>query len=207
MDQINVISFPRSGQHLLQSILEYVYNEHNMKYSFCEFYRCCHKTPCKYGYIFQKNHDFNNKIQITNNKHIILYRKDIILQLESYYRYHISVYNKPYNFNNLIKFIKNKSEYYNKFVKKWTTNIDNTNIFVIEYYDLINNPVDIIYKLFTFLNPNIQINKEIIDNIINIKFTIKNDKCINNNTSHKITELNKMNPNMYNRIKVLLSQK
>jgi hypothetical protein len=175
-----------------------------MNYSFCTKDTCCISNPCKNGSLFQKNHDFGNKLKIGNNKYIVLYRDDIILQLESYYRHHISVNNKPYNFDDLINFIKGKRIYYNKFVKKWTTKTDNTNIFVIEYYDLINNPVDIIYKLFTFLNPNIQINKKIIDNIVNIEFIIKNKKCINNNTSHKITELNKMNPSMYNRIKNVL---
>jgi hypothetical protein len=202
MDQINVISFPRSGQHLLQSILEYVYNEHNIKYSFCNFYNCCKRTPCKNGALFQKNHDFNNKIQITNNKHIILYRKDIILQLESYYRYHISVYNKPYNFNNLIKFIKNKSGYYNNFVKKWTTKTDNPNILVIEYYELINNPVFYTYKIFNFINPNLILDTNIIENIINVEFKVRNKVSINN--TNKIKELNKLEPELYDKIKELI---
>jgi len=171
-----------------------------MKYNFCEFYTCCKKNPCVHGYAFQKNHDFNLDYKIQNNKHIVLYRNDIILQIESYYRYTITRNNKPYVYNNLINFIKNKRPYYNKFVKKWV-NKDRPNVLVVEYYDLIHNPIEYIHKIFKFIHPGLILDNKIINNILDVDFMIKNKSCINNNKKNKIGELNKMDPELYDKIK------
>jgi hypothetical protein len=117
-----LISFPRSGQHLTECILRYLCESHGIKYSYCEYYKCCNSTPCKKGSIFQKNHDFgieNGKelVEIDNeSKYLVLFRKDSILQLESYYRYILSNSNSnsekyisevsSYEYDDLLKFVK-----------------------------------------------------------------------------------------------------
>jgi len=113
-----------------------------------------------------KNHDFDNDYNIFNNtKYIVLYRKDKILQLEAFYRYHISCHSYSYNINELINFCKKENQYYDRFINKWVNN-DNINILKIEYYDLINAPIEHIKKIILFTNPNIILNDLIIQNII-----------------------------------------
>jgi hypothetical protein len=33
-----IVSFPRSGQHLLERLLEFIYNYYKKQFSYCEFY-------------------------------------------------------------------------------------------------------------------------------------------------------------------------
>jgi hypothetical protein len=82
-----IISFPRSGQHLFERMIKHISLYYKKEFSYCEYYNCCKKIPCTKKSIFQKNHDFDLKLQLQkNDKFIILYRKDKIAQLESYYR-------------------------------------------------------------------------------------------------------------------------
>jgi len=199
---INIISFPRSGQHLLQSILEYILVNHNKPYSFCEYYTCCKTTPCKKNSIFQKNHDFYNTYTILpNNKYIVLYRRDKILQLESYYRFIINKNHKEYNDMDLVKFINKQSTYYDNFINKW---VNKENILSIEYYELIQNPKESIEKIFAYTYPTLILNKDIIENIAEIDFSINNKSCIYNNTSSKIIVKNNMDSIKYKYIKDII---
>ena len=172
-----LISFPRSGQHLTESILRYLCESHGIDYSYCNYYRCCNNTPCKKGSIFQKNHDFGIEnvkelVEINNeSKYLVLFRKDPILQLESYYRFVLSKHdiNTSYNYDDLLKFVKGKLPYYNNFIKKWVNNEYN-NILKVEYYELINNVVDTSQRIFNHFYPEIIIDKYKLDNINNIEF-------------------------------------
>ena len=44
-----MVSFPRSGQHLVEKILKYWCDEHNIEFKYCEFYGCCNSIPCVNG--------------------------------------------------------------------------------------------------------------------------------------------------------------
>ena len=57
MTDYNIISFPRSGQHLTEKVLKVICSYFNQPYSYCEFYNCCRTIPCKKKYRFMKNHD------------------------------------------------------------------------------------------------------------------------------------------------------
>lgn len=199
MRHINIISFPRSGQHLLQSIIKYVCLQHNLYYKFCEYYKCCKSIPCKYNSNYLKNHDFYNKLSILDNtKYIVLYRKDKILQLESWYRLNIKMRKKKYKFKKLISFIKRKTSYYNTFINKWVNNT-NESILKVEYYDLVNNPVYIIKKLLNHIYPNVTFNQNIINNIASTDFSVshpsKNDSLVS-----KIAVQHKLDPELYSKI-------
>lgn len=64
-----------------------------------------------------------------NDKYLILYRNDYILQLEAWFRLAQS--------NNIKKFVK-----------------DNKNILYIEYYELVRNPIVNYTKIINFFNDN-----------------------------------------------------
>lgn len=107
-----IISFPRSGQHLTSGVLEWLHEKNDLNYGYCEFYNCCRSVPCEKGHNFQKNHDFwlyqnNNLLKIIeSHKYLVLYREDIISQLEAYYRYDVRSMNRPYIYSDLIGFIQ-----------------------------------------------------------------------------------------------------
>lgn len=176
-----IISFPRSGQHLVESILGYIYKKLNKDFTYCEFYSCCNKIgECPKKSNFQKNHDFwinkdYNKFLIKNSdKYLVLYRKDKIKQLEAYYRFYVKTSRKKlvYNYDELISFAKNNSLYYDNFINKWVNNNLN-NILKIEYYDFVNDPNFYIKNIYYHFNPT-SLTDESIFNIKNIDFNIDN---------------------------------
>jgi hypothetical protein len=143
-----LVSFPRSGQHLVEKILKFICKEHDVEFTYCEFYTCCNSLPCKKGKEFSKNHDFYLNLEINNDiKYVCLYREDIILQLEAYYRFSIGQTKIKYKYKDLLKFIKDESTYYNDFKSKWVNN-KNKNILKVEYYEILENPEKISKKIF-----------------------------------------------------------
>lgn len=174
MVNCNIISFPRSGQHLLSNMIEYISINHNLPYQYCEFYNCCRTVPCAKKSNFMKNHDFDNDYTILpKEKYIVLFRKDIVLQLEAFYRFHIKANSLPYNINDLKSFCKSNIDYYKKFIQKWLNN-DNENILKIEYYDLVENPKDYMRKIINYLYPDIELKEIVLENMVNqLKIEVK----------------------------------
>jgi hypothetical protein len=169
--QLTIISFPRSGQHLTERLLTFYCKKQKIKFSYCEFYNHCKNTPCKDGRLFQKNHDFDLKLPIdASNRYLVLYRSNMIEQLEAYFRYelranwglqHTSV---KINYNNIEKrlslqrFMESKSQYYFGFVKKWVM-CDYRNVFKLEYASLVKDP-NIYLLAFKHLFPNLNHSKD-----------------------------------------------
>ena len=193
-----IISFPRSGQHLMDRILSTSHKKYGLNYSYCAFYDCCQEIPCKYRYLFHKNHDLNIDLKINdNNKYLVLYRDDIIYQLESYFRWDYGArgknknkitfnYNDPKLFNKLIIFIKKNIKYYINFKKKWVNN-NHKNILKIKYNDIIKNPIITITKIMNFFYNN--------------KFTVKS---FNLNDYENIEYKSNLSKNIYMKIKNII---
>ena len=157
-------------------------------------------VPCKLNKIISKNHDFDNKYSIlSNEKYVVLYRDDMILQLEAFYRYIIKRDKLKYNYNELIGFIQRKRHYYNNFKSKW---IDKSydNVLKIEYYDLVTNTVECINKIMAHVRPDIMLKSEIIDKIPELKF----GEYGKSGHSTSIGILNKMPDELYQKIKMEL---
>lgn len=196
MNHCNVISFPRSGQHLLQSILEYICLQHRLPYQFCEYYSCCKTVPCCKESNFIKNHDFHDKYIILNDqKYIVLYRKDMILQLEAFYRNKIKRFNEKYDIDDLKIFYKNQKNYYSCFVKKWVEN-ENPNIMKIEYYNLIENPIEYVRQIFQLIYPGFLLNDAILEKIPIMEFEAHHSK-------NKIQVINTLDTEIYNTLRDL----
>jgi len=188
-----LVTFPRSGQTILRNVLKNLCIKHKIDYSYCEFYGCCSKIPCEKGYMFQKNHDFNSDLPIIKNlKYVVMYRKDVILQLEAYYRFSIKKTPEKYNYNSLLEFIKMQKPYYDKFVEKWINN-KNENILKLEYYDYISNPVKYSRMLFCHVLPNV--NKKITIDESDLEVMVPE---LGKKTNIKV--LNIMDPAIYDRL-------
>jgi hypothetical protein len=106
-----------------------------------------------------KNHDFNLDIpQDSSIRYIILYRKDPIIQLEAWYRFH----NKIYNINDCCNFIKDKLPFYEAFKEKWI----NDNHLVITYENFLENPQDVITNILKYMFPHYNFDKYLINSIL-----------------------------------------
>lgn len=207
-----IVSFPRSGQHLVEKILKFCCEEHNVEFTYCEFYSCCSSLPCKEGKEFSKNHDFildessnlindyRKEVVIDNNtKFLTLYRKDIILQLESYYRYNLKVINKKYNYDDLLLFIKNKKDYYNNFLNKWVNN-ENNNILKVDYYEILENPEKISKKIFKHFFTDVKIKNKVFKKLTSIKLETYTPG-LEGISYHKISLINKLDDKIYKKLK------
>ena len=157
----NIISFPRSGQHMTERILEEFHKVENISYSYCKFYRCCNTVPCKYNSVYQKNHDFNLSLEIKpNQKYLFLYRQNKLEQLEAYFRYsrrNKQNYKDSKEYLNLLKFCREKSSYYDSLVTKFVNN-ESDNILCIDYNDYINHPSKTFHNIINFFGFNYSFN-------------------------------------------------
>ena len=171
-----IISFPRSGQHLFERLLGHIYKYYNKEFSYCEFYGCCRRIPYRKNCLFQKNHDFTLKLPIgSSSKFIVLYRKDKIIQLESYFRYEI--------------INKKNSIYYDNFIKKYISPTKiYTNSFIIEYDDFIKNYKVYISNLIIYLDFIYDDLEKDVENIINTFEKIEYKNNISNDFYNKILE-------------------
>jgi hypothetical protein len=191
-----IISYPRSGQHLIASLLEYAVTGHGVEYSYCEFYSCCGSIPCKKGSMFMKNHDVTQDIPITpENKYLVLYRKDPILQLEAYARY-ILKEKKP-RLEETIQFIRNNRPKYDRFVQKWCHD-SMPNVLVLDYYEFLASPVDNMKTIFHHFYPTIQSKPEIWDTMQSQTFMVDDGR--RNKVPRLIEPPRIMNPEYYQRL-------
>lgn len=152
-----IISFPRSGQHLIMRFLKFFSEKVGMEFSYCEYYSHCRKMPCSEGRRYQKNHDLNLDISIDNrSKYLVLFRSNMLEQLEAYYRYKVfeselrlNPSAKPSkeriinyegkNKEDLFVFIKKQNKFYTGFLEKWVLN-DHSFIMKLDYDELLADP-------------------------------------------------------------------
>jgi hypothetical protein len=195
-----IISFPRSGQHLIERLLKHIYNYYDKKCSYCEYYNCCNEIPCNKNCLFQKNHDFDLNLELKiDEKFLILYRKDKIYQIESFFRLTIfgaEVYNANVNyedekiFNNLINCIKEQSKYYDDFVNKYIKSNKYKQTLIVEYDDFLFNYKDYIKQIILFLNLTNSENIDLdIENIVNTFEKIEYKNSLDNEIYKKIHKI------------------
>lgn len=171
---MNIISFPRSGQQLISQILKLIYNLHNYEYSYCEYYTCCECVPCKFNAIYCKNHDFSLDYEIKDNEiYTVFYRKNIVLQLEAYYRYRISKTKEEYKLSNLLIFIDNNFDYYVNFYRKWVYD-KSPDVYSVSYEDFIKNPYYYVKQILNLSKKNFDVKK--IKDVLKMEFTADNKK-------------------------------
>lgn len=190
----NIISFPRSGQHMTERMLSEFYKAENIPYKYCEYYTCCRQIPCKYNANYQKNHDFKLQLKIEpNQKYLFLYRKNKLEQLEAFYRFkkkNKPNYKNPREYLNLVQFCKEKLPYYNVLVAKFV-HTDNENILSIDYNDFLHNPAKSLHKIITFFGHNYSYN--------DIETFITNRK-------EKIQKKNKRNKKFFSKLRKDISK-
>jgi hypothetical protein len=92
-----------------------------------------------------------------------------------------------------------KSNYYNNFKRKWVNNL-NTNILKIEYYNLVNNPLETIKLIMAHVRGTTILKSDIINKILDLEF----NEYGKNTYFNKISIINKMPDELYQKIKLEL---
>lgn len=192
VNYIYLIAFPRSGLCVLQRMFkEYFETSKYKKWHYCEYYSCCKNIPCihthKSKIMLQKNHDYGLDVEISpDKKYVVLYKKDIVLQLESYFRYHWHYnlkkfkrpnYDEEFTYGQLESFVLSYKDYYNQFLQKWV-NTPHDNVLAISCDEFFHSPVTCfrfilswceikndtkIHNLFTDMNELFQDKRVILD--------------------------------------------
>lgn len=178
---------------LVNTVMKFLCEQHNIPYTFCTYYYdisinregysdCitsgCMTCPCKRNCLFQKCHDFGLNLPIdSNDKYLVLYRNDLIIQLESYYRFILygsdGGPSKPeYKYEDLIEFIKNNVDYYKHFCEKWVNDNTYRNKCIVEYNELLDNTNEVFKKIFVFFFPDVKLKCEVFDVLNDQEFII-----------------------------------
>ena len=127
-----IVSFPRSGHHLLVRGMLAAMPE-QIVYS--EFYKSAHNTMnCEFVNL-QKTHDLELETPINPDAHYIVQIRGFELAVESWYKLAKS---EGYD-GDFETFRDSKSEYFDRFMEKWVNNHDIPNKLVIPYHDLVSS--------------------------------------------------------------------
>jgi hypothetical protein len=168
-------SFPRSGHHIITSIIQDYAKECQLEFSYCEFYNHSNTTTpphqctifpnCKDALLL-KTHDFalnsncnvqewKKKIEITpDNRYIVLYRRECARQLEAWYRHSKQNSNKDWqSYSDFDEFVKTNIEYYKAFKEKWIVKTYN-NVTALTYEDFIKEPLKVMKEIIQIIYPD-----------------------------------------------------
>jgi hypothetical protein len=169
-----IISFPISGENNILNMLNILCTKHNINYSCCNFYNCCKNIICNENPLFSSNHDFNLDIKINpNNKYLVIFCNDVLIQLENYYKYYVTTNKKTYNNKELTIFFNTNINYYYNFINKWIkTNY--SNVLVMDFFDFKFDIINSSKNIFNFFFTEININNKLLKNL-NSEITITNE--------------------------------
>lgn len=183
MNSIGHITIPRSGNHLLNSILwnYFTYGE----YLHCESYaadsinQCCAKFPClkyedrarhEFGssdslmlHTF-KSHDFDLSVPFCRDRLYIVQFRGFLKGLGSWLRYEFEGY-KPFSVGEFSKLLYYYTFYYLRFINKWG-NLEGgkgvglaPRVFLLSYDNLVSNPTESLCSILDFLRVDIDDSK------------------------------------------------
>lgn len=159
---ILIVSFPRSGFHLFQTVLTRYFNIKE-----CACLKNCDVNIdmiVNDDIAFHRSHDMKLDLDKSQyNKIIILYRKDVVEQLDAFFRYQFRTFDNDITLNNdLIKhsschelnisysekidFFRNVLREYKGWVEKWI-NEPTHNSIIIEYSNFMKNPQETLDNL------------------------------------------------------------
>jgi Sulfotransferase domain len=165
MKKTMLISYPRSGHHLLVDLLfactesnyeskDYRGLVHGSTIKYCEKYSHCSTTYCTDSNTnLQKNHDFFLHVDVDiPYKKVILIRKDFIGSIISYFKLQTKFYNFPNTYEHWILFLERSIYYWNGFIYKWLKSCKEKHVII--YEDLIDHPVTVLRDLLAYLEIN-----------------------------------------------------
>ena len=151
-----LVSFPRSGHTLITKIVEEIFIQHNLPYTYCESYINTDERDLVCGPNSNpnvlKSHDFDLTLNVdSNSKYVVLYRSELRYQLEAVFRWLCTKHRGcP---KSMRSFMDNWSSYYVLFKNKWLDRsyFDGRRVAALEYYQFLAEPNFAIEKFLEHL--------------------------------------------------------
>ena len=138
------------------------------KFHFCGVYLHCKCCPCiDFRTNFQKTHDFNLKLPNTSLWSYIIQYRQPIESIISKYELMVKEDKIVYDEEKWKEFASDEIIRWKKFVSKWVINNKTSKKFFIPYHKLMEDPVNIMSQVISFINPDEGIDRELLHKIIN----------------------------------------
>ncbi len=169
-----LVSYPRSGQHFSQKLLE----NSSGRDEYCEYYNCWEKdcpaqkfptrfrVPCYSGKRIQKNHDFEGDLPYAKQfRYAVLYRNPV-LSIQSFYEWclrnlkGVQIYKGqqkivvPDSIDAWRVFAEQKAVYWRDFVQKWVLKNARANVGHFPYESLVSD-TDEMRRFVKFCTPSV----------------------------------------------------
>lgn len=170
MSLLFLVTFPRSGQHYMQRMIERVTGRDD----YCELYSCrfndCpgknlkaqNRMPCLAGKTIQKNHDFDLTFKCNSSDLYAIFFRNPLDSLISYYEREKRKSGLALNWDEKgqrlrvedsrdawLNFLKNRSIYWNLFMSKWDKLSCQSNVKLFKYEDLTVDK-EVFLQFFSF---------------------------------------------------------
>ena len=153
---INLVSFPRSGHHMLKDVLESIFHASHQHWHYCENYQKRH--ACHDGHNVRKSHDFDVNLYPTPGEaYIVLVRRNRLQQLEAYYRFNCKMvagtaHSEPCSMS-VREFFDANRIYYNIFYNKWYKLAEQfpEQVYFTFYEDILDRPLGSVQHILKFL--------------------------------------------------------
>jgi hypothetical protein len=173
-----MVSYPRSGQHYMQALLRRVTGVND----YCELYNCfdekCpgkslptrQRSPCLVGRRFQKSHDFNLRMEVTDDfLYVALYRRPLF-SITSYFELDTRSGKgvplqgasgkqewQPESQETWEQYAVEKAIYWRDFIIKWRS-YTSANVHSMRYEEIVQD-LDAVRRFFQFTFPTFDENR------------------------------------------------
>ena len=194
-NDIQTVSFPRSGHHLLERLSGKYFQEP----IYCDYYGCCRSIPCAKGFPLRKNHDMEGNLpNEAGSMYIVQLRRSGQAQFNAYFRFFRDLYSrgprefevdKHFNYftgyydkyfrvfldcpddldaheDSYHRFITDHLDSYRKFIDKWVISNANPNCYLLFYEDLVNDTSVHLSNVIRMLSGEYQIDEDRLSRII-----------------------------------------
>ena len=152
MRNLYLVSYPRSGQHYTQRMIEDVTGEDE----YCELYNCwvegcpgqslpfSEKSPCLSGRRIQKTHDFDLNFPVNPAAQYAVLLRRPMLSIASWYEFEVNAKGMEDSLMIWEDFAREKSTYWDSFVNKWCDAAEaHDNVKIFRYEDMTTDPATI----------------------------------------------------------------
>ena len=163
LEYVACCSYPRSGHHVTQRVLEDYFGS---RFRYCEFYKtqageCCKRFPCRNPAVtMSKTHDFGltgtlgRGVRVRGSvRHLVLIRSFLEAAVSEYEMLRRSEPTLPDTPAAWRSFAHGRAAYYRRFASKWVLGRQRHNHLVVRYEDLTEQPFEVLQKVVQLFDP------------------------------------------------------
>ncbi|WNJ16421.1 hypothetical protein [Pontibacter sp. G13] len=192
---VQCITYPRSGHHLLLNLLlQYYSGDTNFprtngstvsevckqhiiagELRYCEYHIHCGQVGCIDPRAnFQKNHDFDLTVPISQKFRYLIQFRSPLYSLTSYFNmFHQGKPKKAWE-----GFARLKLDYWKGFVDKWVLSDISAERMILDYDHLVTDPHQALTQVVSFMNPEGSTNDALISQILE-GYSVRPSKALN----------------------------